>query len=327
MMKKPIKENFLNVLTESFNDTQLKTFIFTYFDEVYNSLGTSDKDAKMLALLEYCQQNQCFQKLHDALETKAPKAQFNKHKPYFEGEQTEDIKANNLKEPTEEEKTLKLIKGFDFSMREQFQDFIADNKGGIVVVHGKSDYGLPWAFDILLRELQKDYPYFDKPLKLSGKQNTATIQHFFKGIFRRKLHLNNDPKLSDIETLLKEDEKRVMLCADLSKIEFLHLIQENGFMPLSACIAQNQHFLFFFVAEEMEETDLPKLPDYWLFLPKLAATTNEVEAWITMLRSQGTRLHRNLSKTLLCQCCDNPLNVLMQISKQLSTPLDVYDWD
>lgn len=80
----PIKRKFRTVLTDGFNDTQLNAFLMDYFNAVYRNLGTTDKATKINALLEYCQQNECFQKLHDNLKTEAPQNQFEKHQPYFE---------------------------------------------------------------------------------------------------------------------------------------------------------------------------------------------------------------------------------------------------
>jgi hypothetical protein len=322
-MRKPDTKQFRKVLTDGFNPTALDALIMDNFDEVYNTLGTTDKAAKIQALLEYCNQNGCFQKLYEVLEEAAPKNQFEKYQSYFEGEQSKETNPNEL---TEEEKILDLIRRFDFSIRYDFQDFIEKQQGGIIIVHGQADYGHAWAFDILLRELQVEYEnaYFDKIIKLNGKQNTMSVQHFLKGIYRQQLHEKPNPSFDDVEKLLKEGEKRVMLSSDLSKEEFLNLIGAEDFSLLSDCVAENKHFLFFFVTEEMNETDLEDLPKHWLFLPKLEATEKEVKDWIIALRSDGTRLYKKLNETSLCACCNNPSDVLYQISAQLSIPLNVY---
>lgn len=325
-MGEPNKKNFRKVLTDGFNDAQLNAFIMDSFDEVYRNLGTTDKTTKINALFDYCSQNECFQKLYKELEEEAPQNQFEKYQPYFEEEIIVAADAN-INERTETEKIFDLIRLFDFSMREDFQDFIEKNQGGIIIVHGAADYGHAWSSKILLGELQQFYKkYFGKIVKLSGKQYTTTIQHFYKGLFRQRLHQKPKPNLQDIKALLEEDEKRVMICADLSKIEFLNLINTADFTQLSTHIAENHHFLFFFVAEEMEENDLNEIPPHWLFLPKLSAEPKEIKAWEKILRRSETGLHRQIDKTELCQFCDNPLEVLTQISKQLNTPLEVYDW-
>jgi hypothetical protein len=83
-LNRPFTPKFRAVLTDGFNSVALDALIMDYFDEVYRNLGNGDKATKINALLEYCKQNECFQKLHDILKTEAPKNQFEKHQPYLE---------------------------------------------------------------------------------------------------------------------------------------------------------------------------------------------------------------------------------------------------
>jgi len=75
-------QKIINMMTDSFNDTELQQFCMNHYNDVYNSFTNGmDKTQKILILVSYSKRRLLLDSLLDNLSVTNP-AQFDKYKPY-----------------------------------------------------------------------------------------------------------------------------------------------------------------------------------------------------------------------------------------------------
>ncbi len=83
-MKNYILKNIYDLISYSFNDTDLQSFCLFNFAEVYNTWSdTQSKQQKIMTLLNYCEKKMIFDKLLNLMEQEN-ETRYKYHKPYIE---------------------------------------------------------------------------------------------------------------------------------------------------------------------------------------------------------------------------------------------------